>query len=70
MCANPTSPLLEMVQQGAIVGGAEVIGQTFGNAAESGVGGFLNPTGQGMSVLSLALIAAAAVFGFELLARR
>jgi hypothetical protein len=45
-CADPANPLLITAQRGLIVGGAQVLGQTAGQATAAGVtAAFQNPDG-------------------------
>jgi hypothetical protein len=45
-CADPTNPLLTLVQKGAIVGSAQILGQTAGQAVSTGFNAaFTNPDG-------------------------
>ena len=69
---DPTNPLLVMVQQGAIVGGAQVVGNTVGTAASTAVNAvtesiFTDPTTGSTNWTMIALLGIAGFVGFKLL---
>ena len=65
-CSNPADPLLVMTNQGLIVGGAQVVGSTVGQAVSTGVesaaaGVAVNPSTGQINWMTIGLIAAAAL---------